>query len=206
MVLWRELAHLHRWDNLINLIQRIVESLLFFHPAVWWASKWVRLEREYCCDLIVVQRTGRPRAYVETLAALAAGTPPRTARTGMAQSQVVLRIRHILEFHEHHMTMKLSRSWLWGCGGVDSGSNFPCRCLGMHYRPTCRRRPRITRYAGSSPATRNPIAQFPAGSAPSQRIRQGRRCEGVRPNEPKWKSGPVPQSVPIRVEGRPPMS
>jgi beta-lactamase regulating signal transducer with metallopeptidase domain len=68
---YHELAHLRRWDNLINLIQRIVESLLFFHPAVWWVSAWARLEREYCCDLIVVQRTGRPRAYVATLAALA---------------------------------------------------------------------------------------------------------------------------------------
>ena len=79
MVLWHELAHLRRWDNLINLIQRVVESLLFFHPAVWWVSAWARLEREHCCDLIVVERTGRPRAYAETLAALA-GVPAARAR------------------------------------------------------------------------------------------------------------------------------
>jgi beta-lactamase regulating signal transducer with metallopeptidase domain len=76
MVLWHELAHLRRWDNLINLIQRIVESLLCFHPAVWWISAWARLEREYCCDLIVVQRPGRPRAYVETVAVLAGAPAP----------------------------------------------------------------------------------------------------------------------------------
>jgi beta-lactamase regulating signal transducer with metallopeptidase domain len=50
MVLLHELAHVRRWDNLINLIQRIVESLLFFHPAVWLISSWVRRERESCCD------------------------------------------------------------------------------------------------------------------------------------------------------------
>ena len=38
MVLWHELAHLRRWDNLVNLLQRVVESLLFFQPAVWWVS------------------------------------------------------------------------------------------------------------------------------------------------------------------------
>ena len=59
MVLWHELAHLRRWDNLVNLLQRVVESLLFFHPAVWWVSGWARLERELCCDLLVVTRTGR---------------------------------------------------------------------------------------------------------------------------------------------------
>ena len=44
MVLIHELAHLRRWDNVVNLLQRIVESLLFFHPVVWWLSGWVRLE------------------------------------------------------------------------------------------------------------------------------------------------------------------
>jgi beta-lactamase regulating signal transducer with metallopeptidase domain len=46
MVLLHELAHLRRWDNLINIMQRVVESLLFFHPVVWWLSGWLRLERE----------------------------------------------------------------------------------------------------------------------------------------------------------------
>ena len=41
MVLLHELAHLRRWDNLVNLLQRFVESLLFFHPVVWWLSGWV---------------------------------------------------------------------------------------------------------------------------------------------------------------------
>ncbi|HEX3449223.1 MAG TPA: M56 family metallopeptidase, partial [Isosphaeraceae bacterium] len=111
MVLWHELAHLRRWDNLINLVQRIVESLLFFHPVVWWISAWARLEREYCCDLIVVQRTGRPRSYAETLAALAGAPAPRSQPFAMAlaESQVVDRIRRILGIHEHYMTMKLSR-------------------------------------------------------------------------------------------------
>ena len=56
MVLLHELAHVRRWDNLVNLLQRLVESALFFHPAVWIVSGWVRREREHCCDAMVVVR------------------------------------------------------------------------------------------------------------------------------------------------------
>ncbi len=45
-----ELAHLRRYDLWINLVQRIVETIFFYHPAVWWLSKGLRREREYCCD------------------------------------------------------------------------------------------------------------------------------------------------------------
>ena len=62
LVLLHELAHVRRWDNLVNLLQRVVESALFFHPAVWVLSGWVRREREHCCDQIVVQLTGRASA------------------------------------------------------------------------------------------------------------------------------------------------
>ena len=78
MVLLHELAHVRRWDNLVNLLQRLVESALFFHPAVWIVSGWVRREREHCCDAVVVARTGRARAYAETLLALADPGPDRT--------------------------------------------------------------------------------------------------------------------------------
>ena len=67
MVLLHELAHVRRYDNLVNLLQRIVESLLFFQPMVWIVSGWVRREREHCCDELVVARTRRPQAYAEML-------------------------------------------------------------------------------------------------------------------------------------------
>lgn len=49
-VVAHELAHIRRHDLWVNLFQRIVETLLFYHPAVWWISKSIRSEREYCCD------------------------------------------------------------------------------------------------------------------------------------------------------------
>ena len=43
-LLAHELAHIRRHDYLVNLLQSIVETLLFYHPAVWWASRQVRIE------------------------------------------------------------------------------------------------------------------------------------------------------------------
>jgi beta-lactamase regulating signal transducer with metallopeptidase domain len=106
MALLHELAHVRRCDNLVNLVQRVIESLLFFHPAVWWVSGWVRLEREHCCDRLVVARTGRARPYAELLADLALyrARPGRTA-LAMAESPVVARIRCILNPEDHLMPL-----------------------------------------------------------------------------------------------------
>ena len=112
MVLLHELAHVRRWDNLVNLLQRLVESLLFFHPAVWIVSGWVRQEREHCCDRIVVAHTGRAYAYAETLLALASEPAPLAAISVALvprRKHLVRRIRHILTPREDH-PMKLSRS------------------------------------------------------------------------------------------------
>lgn len=108
MVLLHELAHVRRWDNLVNLAQRCLESLLFFHPAVWLVSNWVRREREACCDAVVVARTNRPHAYAEMLVALAAQMPRSVlfhpaASSAMAAGPLRARIRHILQLEEDPM-------------------------------------------------------------------------------------------------------
>jgi beta-lactamase regulating signal transducer with metallopeptidase domain len=111
MVLLHELVHLRRWDNLVNLSQRVIESVLFFHPVVWWISSWVRLERELCCDAVVVRTTGRPQEYAETLAALSHSNGPRLhAAVAMAEHNTVTRIRRILNLED--TTMRLSRTAL----------------------------------------------------------------------------------------------
>lgn len=68
MLLLHELAHVRRHDYLVNVIQTLVETLLFFHPSVRWISKQIRNEREYCSDDIAVAHAGDPVAYAHTLA------------------------------------------------------------------------------------------------------------------------------------------
>lgn len=69
-VLAHELAHVRRHDALVNLLQAAVETLLFFHPAVWWISGEVRAEREHCCDDLAVSVCGDRLSYARALADL----------------------------------------------------------------------------------------------------------------------------------------
>jgi TonB family protein len=72
MILAHELAHILRNDYLVNLVQTVIETLLFYHPAVRWISHQMRLEREKCCDQLVVEVSGDPVAYARALANLEA--------------------------------------------------------------------------------------------------------------------------------------
>lgn len=70
-LLLHELAHIRRFDHLVNIAQRLIEAFLFFHPAVWYVSRRIRFERELCCDDLVVKQGGEARAYAESLIAAA---------------------------------------------------------------------------------------------------------------------------------------
>jgi beta-lactamase regulating signal transducer with metallopeptidase domain len=69
-VLAHELAHICRRDYLINLLQTVIESLCFYHPAVWWISGRIRMEREHCCDDIAVATCESRIDFASALAAL----------------------------------------------------------------------------------------------------------------------------------------
>jgi len=66
-----ELAHIRRHDYLVSVLQSVIETLLFYHPAVWWVSRQVRRERECCCDEMAVAVGGDRLAYARALSALA---------------------------------------------------------------------------------------------------------------------------------------
>ena len=66
-ILLHELAHIRRGDGLVNVLQALTESVLFFHPAVWWVSHRIRIEREFCCDDAVVSTFGDSRTYARAL-------------------------------------------------------------------------------------------------------------------------------------------
>ncbi|MGH9666407.1 MAG: M56 family metallopeptidase [Bryobacteraceae bacterium] len=69
-VLAHELAHIRRNDYLVNLLATAAETLLFYHPAVWWISKQIRREREHCCDDLAVQACGDPLVFARALVEL----------------------------------------------------------------------------------------------------------------------------------------
>lgn len=66
-IITHELAHIRRHDFLINLLQSVAETLLFYHPAVWWVSGRIRIERENCCDDIASHAFGDRVGYATAL-------------------------------------------------------------------------------------------------------------------------------------------
>lgn len=70
-ILLHEMAHIRRHDLIFNLLQRFVESLLFFHPGVWYVSRRVSVERENCCDDVVVSSGWKQTDYAAALISMA---------------------------------------------------------------------------------------------------------------------------------------
>src|ERR1700674_1487693 len=66
-VIAHELAHIRRLDCFVNLFQIAAETLLFYHPAVWWVSQRIRAERENCCDEEAISICGDAVNYARAL-------------------------------------------------------------------------------------------------------------------------------------------
>jgi len=85
-----ELAHIRRHDFAVNLFQVVVETLLFYHPAVWWISARIRSERENCCDDLAVVVCGDSRVYAMALLEL----ETRRAASALAVAATGGSLRH----------------------------------------------------------------------------------------------------------------
>lgn len=92
-----ELAHIRRFDYLVNLLQTSIETLFFYHPAVWWVSAQIRQEREHCCDDLAVAACGNVLTYARALTALEdlRGSGPQLAVAASGGS-LLLRIQRLL--------------------------------------------------------------------------------------------------------------
>ncbi|HEY2342572.1 MAG TPA: M56 family metallopeptidase, partial [Chthoniobacteraceae bacterium] len=95
-VLAHELAHIRRHDYLVNVLQSIIETVLFYHPAVWWISARIREERENCCDDIAVETTRDRVLYASALMLLEdTRTCSAPLALAIAQGPLLARIRRI---------------------------------------------------------------------------------------------------------------
>ncbi len=107
IILLHEFAHLRRWDDWTNLLQKVVRAIFLFHPAVWWIDGRLALEREMACDDEVVAGTGNPRGYAKCLVSLLEKSFARRGWT-MAQAAVhrareaSLRLAQILDARRPH--------------------------------------------------------------------------------------------------------
>ncbi|HSS79405.1 MAG TPA: M56 family metallopeptidase, partial [Thermoanaerobaculia bacterium] len=110
-VLAHELAHVRRHDYLVNLLQAAVETLLFYHPAVWWVSSQMRRERENCCDDLAVAICGDRLGYARALADLEGLRAPSPRLAVAADGASLLdRVRRLVGAP----APRSRRSWLAG--------------------------------------------------------------------------------------------
>lgn len=100
-ILLHELSHIKRYDYLINLIQSIIEIVLFFNPFVWIISKMIREEREHCCDDAVLCSGSTRITYAMALAQLEVRRSQHTPDLALALNKnkyhVLKRIKRIME-------------------------------------------------------------------------------------------------------------
>lgn len=102
-ILAHELAHIRRKDLLVALLQRIIESILFFNPGALWLGRQLRVEREACCDALAAEAIDDPHAVARTLAHVAAASrapapfpAAALAMTGPDDAPLLQRIRRLL--------------------------------------------------------------------------------------------------------------
>jgi len=101
-VLSHELAHIRRQDLWINFLQRVAETIFFYHPVVWWISSEIRREREICCDEMAIEASGQRLGYAKSLEQIASWQLDHSQAAlaahflGDRQGQLLGRVRQIL--------------------------------------------------------------------------------------------------------------
>jgi beta-lactamase regulating signal transducer with metallopeptidase domain len=156
-ILAHELAHIRRHDYLVNLLQSLVETLLFYHPAVWWLSHRIREEREHCADDLAVQCCGDAYLYARALAhieQLRVAPSPQPA-LGAAGGSLLTRVRRLLLVSEA-VASTPRRPWRLASG---LGSAVLAVVLGTSQVPETAR-------AEPPPAPTPTVAEAPAAQAP----------------------------------------
>lgn len=94
-ILAHELAHIRRHDYLVNLLQNLAETVLFFHPAVWWVSSQIRREREYCCDESASALCDGPFSYARALFDVEMIRSRESLALAASDGSLLDRVRHL---------------------------------------------------------------------------------------------------------------
>ncbi len=118
LVIAHELAHVKRLDPFVNLFQIAAETLLFYHPAVWWLSKRIRAERENCCDDVAIAVCGNAVEYARALAAMAEWQNAPALAMAANRSPLVERVARLLG------VSKLG----WGARSAGIAGSMLCLC------------------------------------------------------------------------------
>src|SRR6516225_3664329 len=195
-IIAHELAHIRRFDAFVNLFQIAVETLLFYHPAVWWLGRQIRAERENCCDDEAVALCGSPVNYAKALAHMAEWQlAPRLAMSAN-HGPVTARVARLLGANESAGTFRrasLSAGVLCLSAALLAGSAFVGGAHSVHAQSPALA---IVPLSGAVPSptfavTRERHVQFVQESA----------VRLVTPHaDPAQNTSPAPVPAPVRAQ------
>ena len=182
-ILAHELAHIRRHDYLVNVLQTVVETLFFYHPAVWWLSRQIRNERENCCDDVAMAALGSRADYGRALLAI---EELRAAPAGLSLAvgggSLLVRIRRIAGCEPApslvaggsvlgvvlvSLVLVVAVIWRHGAGGGKAAGHRACRgqardgCRDQD-RGGCRHQQIVARSDGPAPGLREDTGAVPA--------------------------------------------
>ncbi len=98
-VILHEMAHIKRYDYLVNIILSLAEISLFFNPFTQLMSKQIRKERENSCDDWVLQFQYSASTYAEALLRIAQlqATPVfAMAAKGSNENELLTRVKRMI--------------------------------------------------------------------------------------------------------------
>ena len=106
-ILIHELAHIRRNDYVLNILQSVLDTILFFNPFTWWITKNIREEREKSCDEMVLQ-VSDPYHYARALLALEEPLQhqPLVMTAVGKRSHLLYRIKNIMEMKNNHLNLR----------------------------------------------------------------------------------------------------
>jgi len=160
-VLAHELARVKRRDYLVHVLQTGIEVALFYHPAVWWVSRQVSIEREHACDDLAASVCGDPVSYANALTELARLTwnGPRLALAA-TDGTLFTRIRRLVSTP----ASDAQGNTAWLPGGLIAACAALLMAVTIHFPA------KAAIDAHASPQTVEITSAAPAAPAPPERL------------------------------------
>jgi beta-lactamase regulating signal transducer with metallopeptidase domain len=185
LVIAHELAHIRRYDAFVNLFQVSAETLLFYHPAVWWLNRRIRAEREHCCDETAVALCGNAVEYARALTLMEEWRNAPVFAMAANRGPLSERVRHLLGVssgRENGRKIGFGGSVLFLVTALSAGNAL----LGIAY-------PKSVSYMGSGPIPR--LVQSETTSPQAEQ--KPAPAQSAKPSAaPAAKSSPAPSPKP----------
>jgi hypothetical protein len=163
----------------VNVFQICVETLLFYHPAVWWLNKRIRAEREHCCDDVAVSLCGNAVEYARALTLMeewrSAPALAMAANRG-SLSERIFRVLGLQSIHDRTRGLGLTGSLLCLTAALVAGNAL----LGITYPKSIVHASQIS------------LAHFGRAAADSAQSTPAPAAPVAKPSPARPQAGPAP--------------